>query len=204
MRAFLIDGQPVFREGLKALIMSSGEMRVVGESSTYEDLPELVRQVEILVIDGEVDSLVFLDSLEKVRQKGNPPYVLILTKHVEEQHAFQLIAAGASGYMHKTEAPEIVLSAIRKVARGGRYIPNSLAEKMIFAMNAPNGRTQLSQREYQVLYLIASGLCATEIADHLALSVKTISTYRTRLLEKLQLKNNAELMKYALKKGMAA
>jgi DNA-binding NarL/FixJ family response regulator len=97
-----------------------------------------------------------------------------------------------------------VLTAVRRVGKGGRYIPNDLAEKMIFAMNGTNGRTQLSAREYQVLYLIASGLCATEIANHLALSVKTVSTYRCRLLEKLQLRNNAELMKYALKKSIAA
>ncbi len=107
--------------------------------------------------------------------------------------------------MAKTEPPEAVLTAIRKVARGGQYIPNNLAEKMIFAMNGANGRLQLSPREYQVLYLIASGLCVSEIANHLTLSVKTVSTYRGRLLEKLQLKNNAELsLKYAFKKGMAA
>lgn len=204
MRAFLIDNQPVFREGLKSIISAVEDFRVIGETSTYDTPPDTLPQVDILILDGEVDSFAFLDALERFRSKGRPPYVLILTKQTEEQHAFQLIAAGASGYMHKTENPDAVVSAIRKVARGGRYIPNNLAEKMIFAMNPNNGRTQLSQREYQVLYLIASGLCATEIANHLALSVKTVSTYRCRLLEKLQLKNNAELLKYALKRGMAA
>jgi two-component system invasion response regulator UvrY len=204
MRVFLVDGQPVFREGLKHIISSIDDWRVVGEASSYENLTQAIQQVELFILDGEVDSIAFLDALEKVREKGRAPYVLILTNHAEEQHAFQLIAAGASGYMHKTEAPDAVLSAIRRVGKGGRYIPNDLAEKMIFAMNGTNGRTQLSAREYQVLYLIASGLCATEIANHLALSVKTVSTYRCRLLEKLQLKNNAELMKYALKKSIAA
>src|SRR5215469_16507156 len=200
MRVFLVDGQPVFREGLKHIISNIDDCRVVGESSNYENLMQAIQQVDLFILDGEVDSIAFLDSLEKVREKGRAPYVLILTNHAEEQHAFQLIAAGASGYMHKTEAPDTVLTAIRRVGKGGRYIPNDLAEKMIFAMNGTNGRTQLSAREYQVLYLIASGLCATEIANHLALSVKTVSTYRCRLLEKLQLKNNAELMKYALKR----
>ena len=204
MRVFLVDGQPVFREGLKHIISNIEDCRVVGESSNYENLIQAIQQVDLFILDGEVDSIAFLDSLEKVREKGRAPYVLILTNHAEEQHAFQLIAAGASGYMHKTEPPETVLTAVRRVGKAGRYIPNDLAEKMIFAMNGTNGRTQLSAREYQVLYLIASGLCATEIANHLALSVKTVSTYRCRLLEKLQLKNNAELMKYALKKSIAA
>jgi DNA-binding NarL/FixJ family response regulator len=98
----------------------------------------------------------------------------------------------------------MVLNAIRKLARGGKYIPAGLAEKMIYAMNGLTGPAQLSHREYQVLYLFASGMCMTEIADHLSLSVKTISTYRSRLLEKLNLRNNTQLMKYAFKKGMVA
>jgi len=204
MRVFLVDSQPVFREGLKSIIGGANDLRVVGESSTYRDVIETAKHSDLLILDGEMDSLAFLDSLDKTRRKGSPPYVLVLTREIAEQHAIQLVAAGADGYMYKTETPDIVLDAVRKVARGGKYIPNALAEKMVFAMNGVTGKHQLSQREYQVLYLIASGMSATEIAEYLSLSVKTISTYRCRILEKLQLKNNAELMKYALKKGMAA
>jgi DNA-binding NarL/FixJ family response regulator len=204
MRVFVVDSQPVFREGLKSIIEAANDLRVVGESSTYRDVLDEAKHSDLLILDGEMDSLAFLDSLDKARRKGSPPYVLVLTREIAEQHAIQLVAAGADGYMYKTETPDIVLNAIRKVARGGKYIPNALAEKMVFAMNGVTGKHQLSQREYQVLYLIASGMSATEIAEYLSLSVKTISTYRCRILEKLQLKNNAELMKYALKKGMAA
>ena len=204
MRVFVVDSQPVFREGLKSVIEGANDLRVVGESSTYRDVLDEAKHSDLLILDGEMDSLAFLDSLDKTRRKGSPPYVLVLTREIAEQHAIQLVAAGADGYMYKTETPDIVLDAVRKVARGGKYIPNALAEKMVFAMNGVTGKHQLSQREYQVLYLIASGMSATEIAEYLSLSVKTISTYRCRILEKLQLKNNAELMKYALKKGMAA
>jgi len=113
-----------------------------------------------------------------------------------------MLKAGADGYLYKSDPPETVLKAIRKIVKGGKYVPNDLAETVIFAMNGLNGSSRLSHREYQVLCLFASGMTMTEIADHLSLSVKTVSTYRFRLLEKLNLKSNAQLMRYAFKKGI--
>jgi DNA-binding NarL/FixJ family response regulator len=204
MRVFLVDSHPIFREGLKSIITATPDLTVVGEATTCRDLIENAKSADVLILDGEMDSLVLLDSLERTRRKGGPPYVLVLTREIEEQHAIQMLSAGADGYLYKSDSPETVLNAIRKIARGGKYIPNGLAEKVIFAMNGLTGPAQLSHREYQVLHLFASGMCMTEIAGHLSLSVKTISTYRSRLLEKLNLRSNAELMRYAFKKGMVA
>jgi len=203
MRVFLVDSQPLFREGLKSIIGTEHDFKVVGESGTFQDAIETAPHTDVLILDGEVESLALLESLGRSRSKNGPPYVLVLTREVAEEHAIQFVSAGADGYLHKTDSPETILNAIRKVARGGKYIPNHLAEKLIFAANRVNGPDQLSRREYQVLRLLASGMCATEIAGHLSLSVKTISTYRSRVLDKLQLRNNAELMRYALKKGLA-
>src|SRR5262249_44632005 len=140
---------------------------------------------DLLILDGELDSLLFLNSLRKIRSRGRPPYVLVLTKHNEGQHAVQMLKAGADGYISKSDPPETVLKAIRKIVRGGKYVPDELADTVIFALKGTNGSGRLSRREYEVLYLFASGMRMTEIADHLSLSVKTVSTYRSRLLDKL-------------------
>jgi DNA-binding NarL/FixJ family response regulator len=204
MRVFLVDRHPIFREGLKSLIAASRELTVVGESDTCEDMVQAAKNADLIILDGEVDSFSLLNSLDKARHKGRPPYVLVLTRHNEEQHAVQMLAAGADGYLYKSHSPETVMEAIRKIVRGGKYLPSTLAETVIFSMNGVSGQAPLSHREYQVLYLFASGMGMTEIAGHLSLSVKTISTYRSRLLQKLNLKSNAQLMHYAFKTGMVA
>ena len=204
MRVFLVDRHPIFREGLKSLIAASRELTVVGEADTCEDMVQTAKNADLIILDGEVDSFSLLNSLDKARHKGRPPYVLVLTRHNEEQHAVQMLAAGADGYLYKSHSPETVMEAIRKIVRGGKYLPSTLAETVIFSMNGVSGQAPLSHREYQVLYLFASGMGMTEIAGHLSLSVKTISTYRSRLLQKLNLKSNAQLMHYAFKTGMVA
>ncbi|HLH31617.1 MAG TPA: response regulator transcription factor [Terriglobia bacterium] len=204
MRVVLVDSYPIFREGLKTLIASSCDLSVVGEADTCHDIFETAKNADLVIIDGEVDSFALLNALEKARNKGRRPYVLVLTKHIEEQHAVQMLAAGADGYLHKSHSPETVMEAIRKIVRGGKYVPTELAETLIFAMNGVAGQAPLSHREYQVLSLLAGGKGMTEIAQHLSLSVKTVSTYRSRLLQKLSLKSNAQLIHYAFKTGMVA
>jgi two-component system invasion response regulator UvrY len=113
-----------------------------------------------------------------------------------------MLAAGANGYLDKSKSPQAILEAIRKVSRGGKSFSSEIADKMLFSLDRLNKRATLSPREYQVLSLLASGLRVTEIAAQLSLSVKTISTYRCRVLEKLDLTNNAELIRYALKEGV--
>jgi two-component system, NarL family, invasion response regulator UvrY len=204
MRVCLIDSQPIFREGLKSIIGTEEDFKIVGEADTCQDMLQTARNADLLILDGEMDSLALLNSLDKSRSKGRPPYVLVLTKYMEEQHAVQMLNAGADGYLCKSDSPATVLDAIRKIAKGGKYVPNDLAETVIFAMNGLTGSNPLSRREYEVLYLFASGMGMTEIARHLSLSVKTVSTYRSRLLEKLNLRSNAQLMRYAFKQGVVA
>jgi two-component system invasion response regulator UvrY len=203
MRIFLVDSEPIFREGLKRIVETQRDFTVVGEADSCRDLPEA--NADLLILDGELDSLVLLNSLQKTRgARGGRPFVLVLSKHNEEQHAIQMLKAGADGYLYKSDPPATVLEAIRKIAKGCKYVPNDLAETVIFSMNGLKEVTALSHREYQVLYLFASGMGMTEIAGHLSLSVKTVSTYRSRLLEKLNLTSNAQLMRYAFKQGMVA
>jgi DNA-binding NarL/FixJ family response regulator len=202
MRVLLIDCQPIFREGLKSVISGEQDLTVVAEADNCRGVPETPTDVELIILDGELDSINLLNSLQKSRSKGRPPFVLVLTNHDGDHHAIQMLKAGADGYVHKSDPPKTVLSAIRKIAKGGKYVPTELAETMIFAMNGVNGPARLSNREYQVLSLFASGMTMAQIADHLFLSVKTVSTYRSRLLEKLNLNSNAQLMRYAFSKGM--
>jgi two-component system invasion response regulator UvrY len=131
--------------------------------------------------------------------------VLVLSIHAEEQLAVRVLKAGASGYLTKENAPDELVKAIRKVVSGGRYISSELAETLAFGLDAASDRPRhetLSDREFQVMQLMASGETLTEIAEKLSLSAKTVSTYRSRLLEKLNLKTNAELMRYAIEKGL--
>jgi len=203
MRVYLVDGQPVFREGLKSIIRAARDLTVIGEAETCtEDVQKAGRECDLFVLDGELDCLAFLQSLEKTRVRGRPPFTLVLTRHTEDQHAIQMLAAGADGYLSKCKPPETILDAIRKVCRGGKFVSRELAETMLFNLDRMNGPARLSNREYQVLYLYASGLAMKEIAGQLALSVKTVSTYRCRLLEKLNLSSNAQLMRYAYKEGV--
>lgn len=204
MRVLLIDSQPIFREGLKSIIGTDDDLKIVGEADTCQNMLQTAKNADLLILDGEMDSLALMNSLDKSRSKGRLPYVLVLTKYIEEQHAVQMLKAGADGYLCKSDSPETVLDAIRKIAKGGKYVPNDLAETVIFALNGVTGPTRLSRREYQVLYLFASGMRMTEIAKHLTLSVKTVSTYRSRLLEKLNLRSNAQLMRYAFRQGVVA
>jgi len=203
MRVYVVDAHPVFREGLKTILSSSHDITVVGEADTCRPLLQKIdTDCDLITLDGELDSLALLQSLEKTRPKGRPPFTFILTRHTEDQHGIQMLAAGADGYMNKTKPPDVIVDAIRKVSRGGKYVSRELAETVLFNLNRTNRPVRLSNREYQVLYLFASGLGMKEIAGQLSLSVKTISTYRCRLLEKLNLSSNAQLMRYAIKEGV--
>src|SRR5215471_17484519 len=119
MNVLLIDSQPIFREGLKSIIGAESDLRVVAEADTCQDMLQTARNADLLILDGDIDSLGLLNSLDKPRTKGRLPYVLILAKFVEEQHAVQMLKAGADGYLCKSDPPETVLDAIRKIAKGG-------------------------------------------------------------------------------------
>jgi DNA-binding NarL/FixJ family response regulator len=146
-----------------------------------------------------------LDILKDIRQLKPKLPILILSMHAEEQFATRMLKAGASGYLNKESAPEELVKAIRKVYGGGKYVSPAQAERMVSELTSDTGKAPhelLSDREYEILCLIASGKTATQIAKQLCLSVKTVSTYRTRILDKMKLETNAQLTHYAIKGGL--
>jgi two-component system invasion response regulator UvrY len=201
------DDHPIVRAGLKQIIMDDPNLILAGEACNGADLLDKVRHrhCDVIVMDLSMPGMDGLDVLKQLKiEKPNLP-VIILTVHPESQYALRILKAGASGYITKDSAADELIQAIRKVGRGGKYITPSLAEKIAFALDEDAARLPhetLSDREYQVLCLIGSGKTVSQIADSLALSVKTVSTYRSRILEKMQLANNAELIHYALQNGL--
>jgi DNA-binding NarL/FixJ family response regulator len=204
MRTFLIDTQPVFREGLKQVMRAVPDIEVVGEADTCGDVIDKARKdCDLFILDGELDSFAFLRSLRKKRSSKRPPFTLVISRHTEDHYAVQMLAAGADGYLSKLEPPQLVLEAIRKVSRGRKYISRRLAETMVLNLNQAAAAFGLSNREYQVLYMMASGRAMKEIAWQLSLSAKTVSAYRCRLLEKLKLESDSQLVQYAIKEGIS-
>jgi two-component system, NarL family, invasion response regulator UvrY len=201
------DDHPIVRAGLKQIIMDDRNLMLAGEASNGADLLEKIRHrdCDVIVMDLSMPGMDGLDLLKQLKiDKPHLP-VIILTVHPESQYALRILKAGASGYVTKDSAADELIQAIRKVYRGGKYITPSLAEKIAFALDGDTAKLpheNLSDREYQVLCLIGSGKTVSQIADSLSLSVKTVSTYRSRILEKMQLENNAELIHYALQNGL--
>ena len=208
IRALVCDDHAVVRRGLREFLAESPDVAATGEASTGREALERVRSEkwDVLVLDINLPDTSGLDVLQEVKREFPNLPVLILTIYAEEQYAARAFRAGASGYITKQGAPEELLGAIRKVVSGGRYIPPSLAERLVLssdpgAVHRPPHES-LSAREFQVFRLLASGRTVSQVAASLNLSVKTISTYRTRILEKMVLETNAELVVYAVRNGI--
>jgi two-component system, NarL family, invasion response regulator UvrY len=204
MKILLTDDHAVVRHGLKQILADEFKKATFGEARNAQEALNKVwkENWDVVVLDITMPGRSGLEVLREIKKSKPKLPVLVLSMHPEGQFAVRVLKRGASGYMTKESAPEELVGAIKKVLAGGRYVSNSLAEKL--ANYLSGGETQkspqekLSDREFQVLRLIASGKIVSEIAQELSLSVKTISTYRSRILEKMGMKNNAELMHYAM------
>jgi two-component system invasion response regulator UvrY len=203
IRILIADDHPIVRAGLKQVIADAPDMTVADEAADGHEVLAKVRQgdFDVVLLDLSIPGLSGLDALKQVKSEKPNLRVLILSVHPEDQYAVRVLRAGAWGYVTKASAPEQLIAAIRRVHEGRRYVSPALAERLAEQLQ-PGAATMphesLSDREYQVLCLLASGKTVTEIADALALSVKTVSTYRSRILEKMGMRSNAELPHYAI------
>ncbi len=201
MRILMVDDHAVVRRGFQQIAGDAYGSVVVGEASSAEEALTLVQQQrwDVVVMDVNLPGRSGLDILRELKRERPQLPILIYSMHPEEHYAVRALKAGAAGYVTKASAPDELIRAIRKVASGGRYVSPWLAERLAqdAAGDAEHSHEALSEREHEVLRMLASGRSATEIASQLSLSVKTVSTYRTRALEKLGLQSNAELVRYA-------
>jgi two-component system, NarL family, invasion response regulator UvrY len=207
IRVLVADDHAVVRRGVKQILADDPKMVVVGEAGSGQEVLNLIREraCDVVLLDIAMPDGGGLEILAQLRNLKPDLRVLILSMYPERQYAVRALKAGAAGYLTKESAPEELLTAVRKAAQGGKYITLSLAEQLAAELGGEVEREPhagLSDREYQVLRLLASGKSVSEVAVELALSVKTVSTYRTRILEKLGLKNTAELVRYAVQRGL--
>ena len=207
LKVLIADDHAVVRQGLTQILADMPELTVAGECSTGEETLQKLRSEEwdLVVMDISMPGRNGLELLRSVKENHPDLPVLVLSMHPEDQYAVRMHKAGASGYLTKESAPEELVKAIRKIIGGGRYVSPSLAELLASQIDSGLARPtheSLSDREFQVIRMLAEGRTVKEIADELVLSVKTISTYRARALEKLDLRTNAQLIHYAFHNGL--
>lgn len=203
INVLIADDHTVVRQGLRQILSTDSQLKVVGEAASGAEVLKMLESLaaEVLILDVTMPGKNGLDVLKEVKRKYPQLRVLVLSMHPEDQLAIRILRAGASGYITKESAPEELIGALRKVCSGGKYVSAQLAEKLaVFIEHEQTGppHERLSDREFEVLRKLAMGKTVSEIAEELTLSVKTISTYRTRVLDKMRMSTNADLTRYAL------
>ena len=204
LKILIADDHSIVRRGLKQILSEIPDMAVIDEAACGEEAlgKALKNDYDVIVLDISMPGRGGLDVLKQIKIHKPKQHVLVLSMYAEEQYALRVLRAGASGYLTKESAPDELINAINKVAKGMKYVSSHLAEEIAFSLDFDAEKPiqeRLSDREFQVMCLIASGKTTGEIADELSLSIKTISTYRARVLEKMGMKSNAELTHYAIK-----
>ena len=206
IKIIIADDHPLFRRGLKHALEETPDIEVIGEASNGDNLLSMIKSdnLDIVLLDISMPGKSGLDLLKQLKSEHSKLPILILSVYPEEQYAVRFIKAGASGYLTKESAAEKLAEAIRKIAAGGKYASTAIIEKLAFDFSDSNKplHETLSDREYQVFGMISIGKSLTEIGVDLSLSVKTISTHRTRILEKMKMKKNAELIHYAITRNL--
>ncbi len=207
MKILVVDDHAIFREGLKRILSEEFETATFGEAgNATEALDQIWKQKwDLVLLDIAMHGRTGLDVLKEIRSSGSGTPVLILSGHPEDQYAVRVLKAGAAGYLTKESASRELCQAVKKLLNGGKYISAGVAEHLAAEIQSrgTDPHEALSNREYQVMLLIAAGKVPKEIGDELSLSTKTISTYRSRILEKLNLRNNAEIMRYVMDRKLA-
>jgi DNA-binding NarL/FixJ family response regulator len=204
MRILIADDHPVVRQGLKQILAADPKLNVVGEAKNGNEAMALARSLEwdVAVLDFSMPGKSGLELLKEIKREFPGRPVLVLSMYPEDVHATRVLKAGGDGYLNKSSASEELTGAIRKVMAGGKYVSPSLAEKMALELT-PNAQKplheELSDREYRVMWLLASGKQIKQVAREMFLSASTVSTYRSRILKKLKLSGNADLVRYAIK-----
>jgi len=202
IRVITVDDHPVVRRGLKQIIAAEQDMQVVGEAENAREAIRVIRQTacDVVVLDITLPDASGLDVLSRLKSERPTLPVLIMSIHDEEPYALRVLKAGASGYLMKDSLPEELIKAIRKITSGGKYISPSIAERLAseFASPEKSPHEKLSDREFQIMCLIASGKSLKEIGETLFISGKTVSSYRARILEKMNMSTNSDLTRYAL------
>lgn len=208
IRVLIADDHGIVREGLKRILADDSEIDTVAEASDGAEAVRLVgkHEPDIVLLDISMPNRSGIDVLGDIRARSRGTRILMLSMHPEDQYAIRCLREGADGYLTKESAPELLIGAIRKIHSGGKYVSPDLAEKLVANLNTDLDRPaheSLSDRELQVLMMIGAGETVSEIAKHLNVSVKTVSTYRARILEKMGMENNAQLMRYVIENDLA-
>lgn len=207
IKVLIADDHAIVRQGLKRILAETPDMTVAGEAENGVEALKKIREGEwdVVLLDVSMPGRNGVDTLKQIMSENRGIKVLILSMYPEDQYAVRLLKVGAAGYMTKETAPEELVEAIRKVAQGKKYISPTLAELLLIELGIDSEKPlheTLSDREYQVLRMLGSGKTVSEIASLISLSVKTISTHRAHILDKMKLKNNAELTLYVIQNGL--
>ena len=208
IHVLIADDHAIVRQGLKQILSETEDLLVTGEADDGAEALNLARQQpwDVFLLDVSMPNRNGIDTLKQLKKEFPRLPVLILSMHPEEQYAVRALKAGASGYLTKQSAPELLVTAIRQVASGKKYLSPAVAQQLAEAISDNSDKSpheRITDREYQVLVMIAAGKTLTQIAEGLNLGVATVSTYRARLLEKMGLKSTAELIRYGLEHGLA-
>jgi DNA-binding NarL/FixJ family response regulator len=203
IRVAIADDHPIVRQGLRRIATEGAKIAVTGEAATAAELFRLVAgaPVDVVLLDVSMPGSAFVETVRELLERFPSVKVLVLSVHPEDQWALRALRAGASGYLTKDHSPEQLVEAIHRVARGGKYVSETLAEKLaglvdLGALHVPH--EQLSDREFAVLRSLGRGMTVKDVAVQMQLSAKTVSTYRGRLLEKMGLSTNADLVRYVV------
>jgi DNA-binding NarL/FixJ family response regulator len=207
IHVLIADDHAIVRQGLKQILSETEDLLVTGEADDGAEALRLARQQtwDVFLLDVSMPNRNGIDTLKQLKKEFPRLPVLILSMHPEEQYAVRALKAGASGYLTKQSAPELLVTAIRQVASGKKYVSPAVAQQLAEAISDDTEKSpheRITDREYQVLVLISAGNTLTQIAENLNLGVATVSTYRARLLEKMGLKSTAELIRYGLEHGL--